>query len=256
MSNSRFLIPCLSALGHESGFAIRVDNATRVRIRTYQRQTPVDVYECAVDESSTSIRMWRSDWTTLPQDDAELYSVEVVGTVSRGLEGELLFRHRQGLQVASVLTGMMPCREPGFKFTPILHQAHYNILTDDVETICILANLIGEHLQFPASNRFQIEVRDLSGRVLATAHRDLRFNATELLNIRQTIEELGIVPDNGASVRVRGGSSQFVVFTAYHHRRTHALGLEHSLPPIYFTEAPMNPRLRERYLAAAFRDLR
>jgi hypothetical protein len=101
----------------------------------------------------------------------------------------------------------------------------------------------------------QIEVRNLSAEVLAVEYRDLRFNTTWLLPIQKFARELGLSTEGGLTLRLRGGASQFAIFTAYHQNETNSIGIEHSLPPIYFTEAPFNPDLRQRYVKAAFRDI-
>jgi hypothetical protein len=129
------------------------------------------------------------------------------------------------------------------------------VLGDRSETFVVLANLVGEHEGAVGSNHVQVELRDLGGRVVATDKQEFAFNSTWLLPVKQTAERLGADPSSGLSVRIRGGASQFAIFTAYLDKETGAIGAEHSLSPIYFTEAPFHPQMRKQYIKAAFGDL-
>jgi hypothetical protein len=252
----RLLIPSLARLGQESGFTIATERCARLRIRTYQRGRLADVAELALAGQPTLTRKWRHEWTSLPPADDELFTLECEGeNPVTALEGEILFRSLAATQQVAVLTNFVPCRPPGFTFGPILHQAHYNVFDDSCETYVVHANLVGEHEHGAGMNRLQIEVRDFTARVLAVEERQFGFNTTWLLPVRAFVQGVGAAVDGGVTLRLRGGSSQFAIFTAYHRPVSGSLGLEHSLPPIYFTEAPMNPALRARYLAAAFGDL-
>jgi hypothetical protein len=254
LAEKRLMIPSLAQLGQESGFAITTTTATLLRVRTYQSGKLALTREYGVTEAGVT-RRWRSDWAPdLPVGAEELHTLEVVGERAE-VEGEILFRANDRSQQVAVLTGQVPCREPGFKFNPILHQAHYNIFGDHCETYVVHANLVGEGDQPAQANKMQIEVRSLSAEVLAVEYRELKFNTTWLLPVRKFAEELGLPVNQGLSLRLRGGSSQFAIFTAYHQRETNSIGIEHSLPPIYFTEAPFNPDLRKRYMKAAFGDI-
>jgi hypothetical protein len=184
----------------------------------------------------------------------ELTTIELVGDPAKEPEGELLFRAAE--QQIAVLTGLVPLRDPGFKFTPILHQAHYNVLLPNFETYVVLANVVSEHDVPPGSNRMQVEIRNLSAEVLAVTEIDVGFNSTYLLPIGEFARAQGVATDQGLSLRIRGGASQFAIFTVYRNLGSGAVGIEHSLPPFYFTEAPFDPALRARFHKAAFRDLR
>jgi hypothetical protein len=247
----RLLIPSLVSIGHEPGFAIRT-RAELIRVRTFQ-----DGLLAATAEIKPSAinRIWRSQWAEhLPVSATELHTVELVGETVSDLEGELLFRN--GQQQTAVLTGLVPLRESGFKFSPILHQAHYNLLLDQFETYVVFVNLAGEGEVPVRANKLQVEIRNLGAEVLAVTEVDVGFNSTFLLPVRDVAMKHGARVDQGLSLRIRGGASQFAVFTVFQNRSSGALGIEHSLPPIYFTEAPFNPDLRARFQKAAFGDLR
>jgi hypothetical protein len=252
----RLLIPSLGSLGQESGFTIATERCSCLRVRTYHAGRVVDVREFPLSGQPALTRRWREDWTSLPVAADELFTLECEGEdPSNALEGELLFRTAARTQQVAVLTNFVPCRPAGFKFGPILHQAHYNVIDDTCETYVVHANLVGEHEDPAGINRLQIEVRDFAARVLAVEQRELGFNTTWLLPVRSFARSLGAPLDGGVTLRLRGGSSQFAIFTAYHRPASASIGIEHSLPPIYFTEAPTNPALRARYLASAFGDL-
>jgi hypothetical protein len=254
LAEKRLMIPSLVPLGQESGFAVTTATATLLRIRTYQSGKLALVREYQLTRAGVT-RLWRSDWAAdLPVGIEELHTLEVVGEQTE-IEGEILFRTKDRSQQVAVLTNQVPCREPGFKFNPILHQAHYNIFGDHCDTYVVHTNLVGEGDQPQQRNRLQIEVRDLSAEVLAVEYRDLAFNTTWLLPVQKFAESLGLPTGRGLTLRLRGGASQFAIFTAYHQSETNSIGIEHSLPPIYFTEAPFNPDLRKRYLKAAFGDI-
>jgi len=251
LAQRRLLVPSLVSIGHEPGFAVR-SKAKLIRVRTFQNgllAATAEIKPAAIN------RVWRSEWAEhLPALANELHTVELVDEPSSELEGELLFRN--GQQQTAVLTGLVPLRAAGFKFSPILHQAHYNVLLDQFDTYVVFTNLAGEGDLPAGPNKLQVEIRNLRSEVLAVAEIVIGFNTTFLLPVRDLARTHGARTDQGLSLRIRGGASQFAVFTVFHNRSSGALGMEHSLPPIYFTEAPFNPDLRARFQKAAFGDLR
>ena len=252
----RLMIPSLASLGQESGFTIATEQCSRLRVRTYQRGRLAEVVEVPLDGAPALTRRWRHEWTSLPMVEDELFTLECEEEdPENALEGEILFRTHDRTQQAAVLTNFVPCRPPGFKFGPILHQAHYNVIDETCETYVVHTNLVGEHEQPTGVNRLQSEVRDFAARVLGVEQRDLGYNTTWLLPVRTFVRSVGGATEGGVTLRLRGGSSQFAIFTAYYRPESGSIGVEHSLPPIYFTEAPMNAALRARYLASAFGDL-
>jgi hypothetical protein len=244
------LVPSLASLGHEPGFAIK-SKAKFVRVRTYQGGDLAASWELKPDRIT---RCWRSQWAPLlPVTPDELHTVELDGDTS-DLEAEILLRNDD--QQSAVLTGLVPLRASGFKFAPIVHQAHYNILLDHCETYVVFTNLVGEIEQARGQNKLQVEIRNLAADVLAVTEVDVGFNSTFLLPVREFASRNGADVKNGLSLRIRGGASQFAIFTAIRNLSSNAIGIEHSLPPIYFTEAPFDPALRVRFHQAAFGDLK
>jgi hypothetical protein len=251
LAQRRLLVPSLGSIGHEPGFAIKTKGKL-IRVRTFQNGLLASTSEIQPREFN---RVWRSQWAGhLPASANELHTVELDGADSSELEGELLFRN--GQQQTAVLTSLVPLRAAGFKFSPILHQAHYNVLLDQFDTWVVLTNLVGEGDLPVKPNKLQVEFRNLGAEVLAVTEVDIGYNSTYLLSIRDLARSQGARVDQGLSVRIRGGSSQFAIFTVFQNRASGALGIEHSLPPMYFTEAPFNPDLRARFQKAAFGDLR
>jgi hypothetical protein len=251
LGKRRLLLPSLVSIGHEPGFAVRT-KAKLIRVRTFQNGLLASTTEIQPSEIN---RAWRSQWAGhLPVSANELHTVELEGETSSEIEGELLFRN--GQQQTAVLTGLVPLREAGFKFSPILHQAHYNVLLDQFNTYVVFANLVGEGEPPARPNQLQVEIRNLKAEVLAVTEIDVGLNSTFLLPVRDLAQTHGARVDQGLSLRIRGGASQFAIFTVFQNRASGALGIEHSLPPMYFTEAPFNPDLRPRFQRAAFGDLR
>ncbi|WP_128926846.1 hypothetical protein [Bradyrhizobium guangxiense] len=247
----RLLVPSLASIGQESGFAVKT-KATSIRVRTFQGGLLASVAEF---DPAPIVRLRRSQWAShLPVSNDELNTVELVGEPGSESEGELLYR--DGAQQVSVLTGLVPLRDAGFKFSPIVHQAHYNVLLPNVETFVVLANLVAESDKPARPNKMQVEIRNMSAQVLAVTEIDAGLNSTYLLPVAELARSHGIDPSQGLSLRIRGGASQFAVFTVFRNLTSGALGIEHSLPPIYFTEAPFNPALRGRFQKAAFGDLK
>lgn len=251
MAQRRLLIPSLAALGQEAGFAMNT-GVDLIRIRTFQGGVLAAVTELKPDRI---VRMWRSQWAPeLPATVDEMNTVELVGEHIGEFEGELCFRNDD--QQITVLTGMVPLRDPNFKFSAILHQAHYNVLMANCETYVVLVNLAGEGDKPVRPNKLQVEIRNFAADVLAVTDIEAGLNTTCLLPIGDVARRNGVVPEQGLSARIRGGASQFAVFTVFRNLSSGALGIEHSLPPIYFTEAPFNPALRSRFQKAAFGDLK
>ena len=251
MAPRRLLIPSLASIGQEAGFAINT-KASLIRVRTFQGGSVAAVAEFRPDQIT---RLWRSRWAPdLPVSADELHTVELEGENSSDIEGELLFRN--GDQQIAVLTGLVPLRNPGFKFSPILHQAHYNVLLPNFETYVVLANLAGEGDQPLRPNRLQVEIRNHSADILAVTEIEAGLNSTFLLPIGELARSNRAPANPRLSLRVRGGASQFAIFTVFRNLSSGALGIEHSLPPFYFTEAPFNPELRARFHKAAFGNLK
>jgi hypothetical protein len=251
LAQKRLLVPSLVSIGHEPGFAVKT-KAKTIRVRTFQNGSLAATWET---EPSAINRIWRSQWAGhLPVSPNELHTVELEGETAPELEGELLFRN--GQQQTAVLTSLVPLRDAGFKFSPILHQAHYNVLFEQFETYVVFTNLVGEGDLPSRQNKLQVEIRDLRSEVLAVTDIDIGFNSTFLLPVREVARTHGARLDQGLSLRIRGGASQFAIFTVFQNLKSGALGIEHSLPPMYFTEAPFNPDLRARFQKAAFGDLR
>lgn len=251
MAQRRLLIPSLAALGQEAGFVINT-RLDLIRIRTFQGGALAAVAEFKPDRAA---RMWRSQWAPeLAATADEINTVELIGEGLSDFEGEISFRNDD--QQMAVLTGMVPLRDPGFKFAPILHQAHYNVLMPNCETYVVLANLSSEGEEALRPNKLQVEIRNLAAEVMAVAEIGPDINTTCLLPIGELARQNGVAPEQGLSLRIRGGASQFAVFTVFRNLSSSALGIEHSLPPIYFTEAPFNPALRSRFQKAAFGDLK
>lgn len=250
MTQRRLLIPSLASLGQEAGFAMSA-KADLIRIRTFQGGALVASAEFKPDRI---VRIWRSQWAPeLAATDDEMNTVELVGEIA-DIEGEVSFRNDD--QQIAVLTGLVPLRDSNFKFSPILHQAHYNVLMPNCETYVVLVNLAGEGERPSRPNKLQVEIRNLTADVLAVTEIEAGLNATCLLPIGDVARCNGVSPEQGLSVRIRGGASQFALFTVFRNLSSGALGIEHSLPPIYFTEAPFNPALRSRFQKAAFGDLK
>jgi len=251
VAQRRLLIPSLAALGQEAGFVINTQ-LDLIRIRTFQGGALAAVAEFKPDRAA---RMWRSQWAPdLAATADEINTVELIGEGLSDFEGEISFRNDD--QQMAVLTGMVPLRDPGFKFAPILHQAHYNVLMPNCETYVVLANLSSEGEESLRPNKLQVEIRNLAAEVMAVAEIGPDINTTCLLPIGELARQNGVAPEQGLSLRIRGGASQFAVFTVFRNLSSGALGIEHSLPPIYFTEAPFNPALRSRFQKAAFGDLK
>jgi hypothetical protein len=251
VTQRRLLIPSLAALGQEAGFVISAP-LDLIRIRTYQGGRLAAVAEFKPDRAT---RMWRSQWAPeLAATADEANTAELIGEGLSDFEGEISFRNDD--QQMAVLTGMVPLRDPGFRFSPILHQAHYNVLMPNCETYVVLVNLASESDASVRPNKLQVEIRNLAAEVMAVTEIEAGLNTTFLLPIGELARQNGVVPEQGLSLRIRGGASQFAVFTVFRNLSSGALGIEHSLPPIYFTEAPFNPVLRSRFQKAAFGDLK
>ena len=192
-------------------------------------------------------------WASAGFQANELHTVELEGETAPELEGELLFRN--GQQQTAVLTSLVPLRDAGFKFSPILHQAHYNVLFEQFETYVVFTNLVGEGGLPSGPNKLQVEIRNLRSEVLAVTEIDIGFNSTFLLPF--AIWPGHMEPGSTRAFPCASGAEQVsLLFSrSSENLKSGALGIEHSLPPMYFTEAPFNPNLRARFQKAAFGDL-
>jgi hypothetical protein len=54
----------------------------------------------------------------------------------------------------------------------------------------------------------------------------------------------------------KGGQSQFAIFTVFWNQKSQAIGIEHSLPPIYYCSNVYHPQSRQTFYKNAFSDIK
>lgn len=254
----RFLISTLRQLGLEVGVTVPVlappggARALTVRVHVYREGQEVHRFDATPDPRRAILEIWQHEWEPGPGaagGGEDLIAIEylhgpddaawLAPRMAVELEGQFLHRAADG-RYGYVLTSFVPCRPPGYKFTPIIGLTHYHKFGPEWENYTLLVNLQAVEAGAGA-NRLHVDYYGFDGGKLAQEDIEMPFNASRLLRLEQRLPEA--VP-HGVTAHTRGGASQFSIFTLIRNVRTGAVGIEHSLPPYYYVTGISHPAIR------------
>lgn len=272
------LVPNLKLLGYESGFSIRnpalIQSPRSSTDRFLVRVTKLgnglikDQKDCDFNGMPyLKSYVFNEDLFEGASESSDLFCINYIssssdqaieGKVLRDLEAEWRFRNAQ--TTGKILTGMVPCRPSGYQYAPIVHLAHYMICSNRVESYVCLANLNVTRLTTDVSdeqNVFEFHVFSLEGKLLTSFEQKVSFNSTFLISSNDILKHLNQKNfcDEAFSVLIRGGQSQFTIYTLFIDKESGAIGGEHSLAPAYYTDAVKSSSTRETFYRNALRKL-
>jgi hypothetical protein len=266
----KLFIPSLRELGYSSGFSLRnpvgfgyaATAPLKVKVTLFRESKPEHTHFIEFQDSQMYAISQEAEWNlpggrTKPGD---LLTAEYVSHADEPLandfpcEGQLIFASEKTGARASVLLDTVPVRGNGHKYAPIFHNAHYMLSSDLFETYACLLNFnSGQPEALAEANKLEFRILSPKGRTLHVTTRALAYNSTSLLSVSELC--LGNQSNGNVTVLARGGASQFAIFSVFLNKSTNAIGIEHSLPPIYYTEAVKHPETRKIFYQKAFGEL-
>ena len=265
----KLFIPVLRELGFDAGFSLRnpiafgykAAKSVHVKITLFRDSKIACTRFVEFQGDSAYLLSTENDWN-LPSGSTlagDFVTAEFVTDshgplpVEFGCEAQLIYQSAAGAR-ASVLLDMVPVRGKGHKYAPIFHNGHYMLSSEAFETYMCFTNFNVDQTEnsSAAGNEFEFRVLSHGGETLSTYKRSLPYNATALLPVSEFAKETGNKP---VTILARGGASQFAIFSVFQNRSRHGIGIEHSLPPIYYTDAVKNPETRKIFYQKAFGNL-
>jgi len=268
--NRKLFIPSLRELGYFSGFSLRNPLAfgyagtapVKVLLTLFRESKPVHTHFIEFPRAQAYIITRESEWN-LPGGQTQagdLSTAEYVSGTNEPIpgdfpcEGQIIMDLPETGARASVLFEMVPVRGKGHKYAPIYHNAHYMLSSDLFETHACMMNFNIDQLETSdGSNKFEFRVLSPDGKTLQVTNRTLAYNSTSLISVSELCN--GKQTNDNVAVLARGGAAQFAILSVFLNKRTNAIGLEHSLPPIYYTEAVKHTESRKVFYQKAFGNL-
>ena len=266
----KLFIPSLRELGYSSGFSLRnpvafgyaATEPLKVKVTLFRESTPQHTHFIEFERSQMYAISQEAEWN-LPDGQTrpgDLITAEYVSQLEEPLatdfacEGQLIFSSTETGARASVLLDTVPVRGKGHKYAPIFHNGHYMLSSDLFETYACMMNFNSDPAEGSAdANKMEFRILSPKGKTLHVTTRALPYNSTSLLSVSELCQ--GVPCDRNVTVLARGGAAQFAIFSVFLNRKTNAIGIEHSLPPIYYTEAVKHPESRKIFYQKAFGNL-
>lgn len=270
----RFLMSTLRRLDQEVGFTVPMlappggGRALPVRVHVYRDGRAVGRFDVAADPRRPFVEIWQREWEAglaAGNEGEDLITVEYLHDpadapwlgprMTEEVEGQFLLRAADG-RYGYVLTSFVPCRPPGYKFTPIIGLTHYHKFGPEWENHTLFVNLQGIEAGAGA-NRLHVDYYGFDGGRLAAEEIEVPFNGSRLHGVEASLAAAGVPAAalaGGVIAHCRGGASQFSVFTLIRNRRTGAVGIEHSLPPYYYVTGISDPAIRVPFYRRALAD--
>lgn len=269
----KLLLPILNQLEIESGFAIRNPQVLKnlkdggparvqlwkdfhvineVKIE-FQKKPAVRIY---LKDLFPDFEIKQATLATVGFSNLDFSEVDQKNLFPSAFEAQCLFRSKHSNSWTSVLYDLIPDKKPGHTYAPILHSGHAAYFDQDIDCYSILVNHRPQFLM-PAKleQEMNIQIKSPSGEVKTQKIIQIPFNHTTLFSYRE------FFPANsdfelGSSMNFKGGESQFAIFTLFRNVKTQALGIEHSLAPLYYCSGVRDNKTRSVFYKNAFSDVR
>jgi hypothetical protein len=146
-------------------------------------------------------------------------------------EIQLMVRSNDHKNFASILYDMVPDHDKNYLYSPILHCAHTAIIDENIDTYILMAN----HRRLPENldkQKIRLSIIKGVGTILSKSEEIVNFNSSKLISFRDKFSEFNF--EAGDQIDIKGGNSQFAIFTIFFNKNSKSIGIEHSLPPIYY----------------------
>lgn len=271
----RFLMSTLRQLDQEVGLTVPMlappggGRALTVRVHVYRDGRAVHRFDAAADPRRPFIEIWQHEWEAglaAGNEGEDLIAVEYLHEagdapwlgprMTEEVEGQFLLRSPDG-RYGYVLTSFVPCRTPGYKFTPIIGLTHYHKFGPEWENYTLFVNLQGAAAGGDGANQLHADYYGFDGGKLAAEDFEVPFNGSRLHGVEASLAAAGVPAaalSGGVIAHCRGGASQFSIFTLIRNKRTGAVGIEHSLPPYYYITGISHPAIRVPFYQQALAD--
>jgi hypothetical protein len=257
------LLGTLRRFGHEVGFSLPViddghadpNEGAPIRVHIYRNGTKQKTWEPSFDAKRRHVVVWQREWEgNAPPagDEEDLIAVEYrsrAAAARRSIDAQIFWR--SATEYGSVLVATVRLRPAHFRFSPIVHAAHYYAVGDNYENFTWLLNLKGDEAPAGEQNRMLIDYYARSGAKLSSRTLTFPCNSAMLVPLSDGLAAIGSSDKevgDGVVAHFRGGASQFAIYTIIRNRASGALGLEHSMAPHSFVYALGQPEIRARFL--------
>jgi hypothetical protein len=165
---------------------------------------------------------------------------------------------------AGVLYDLINDKMANHKYSPIIHPLHAGVPQSlgDSETFCLFVNFRPPelkpkenqlHLPFEAVSfqKMHLELKKASGNVISEKIITIPYNSTYLISLRDEFKNFGGY-EHGDQIVFKGGASQFAIFNLFINPLNKSIGIEHSLPPVYYSSGLFKPEQRSLFYKRAF----
>ncbi|HNF59216.1 MAG TPA: hypothetical protein PLN89_06560, partial [Elusimicrobiota bacterium] len=251
--NTAFLIPSLPELGVKSSFSIlnpiyRKKEVPRcyVEMNFYRDSVLWAVEKVELDDQAAYINSERDPAVRAAQKEMKTGDLAVVKIIDEqgrrpaifpsDAEGQLFLNRETKSSYATVLYGFVPIRPSGSAFSPVLHYAHYLQNLPEATSHMVFCNYNPTYTGSPPDcNRMKNRLLSRNGDVLKEFENEIPFNSTRVVSINKLVREDFGIRDEHVVLVTKGGKSQFAIFTVNQNTHTGNVGIEHSLPPYYYS---------------------
>jgi hypothetical protein len=186
---------------------------------------------------------------------AKVFFVNIPPPIGRNFlfEMQLNLSWKNKKSIASVLYDMVFEKGKEHQYFPITHCAHASYKSEAISTYILIANYRPVFLK-PNSiiQKLILTCNDNEGKLLGKKTLNYFFNDTNLISFDDEFYNFGGVSP-GYQISIKGGESQFIIFTLFINKLTGAIGIEHSLPPIYYCSSIYKPENRSKFFKSAFK---
>lgn len=168
---------------------------------------------------------------------------------------------------AGVLYDMIADKRPGHRYSPIIHPFHTGVVHKGegfarADTFCLFVNFRPPSLRPKAESlhkpfegaqtqKMWMGLKKAAGNLVSEKILNLDYNSTDLISLGDAFAAFGGYQD-GDQLVFKGGASQFAVFTLFVNHPFQSIGIEHSLPPVYYSSGLFSPQKRGQFYSRAF----
>lgn len=168
-------------------------------------------------------------------------------------EAEVILKGKTSNSWTTVLYDLIADKKTAHRYSPILHSAHTAEIGKFSDSFVLLLNFRPAYLKTEALfQTMELELKSPSGVLLATKNLEIPFNFTTTISFLQEFSLFGPFQP-GSQINLKGGESQFAIFTLFWNSKTESLGIEHSLPPMYYCKGILKPNSRKVFYKNAFK---
>lgn len=168
---------------------------------------------------------------------------------------------------AGVLYDLIGDKKLGHKYSPILHPFHAGLTVQEegtltTDTFCLFVNFRPPEISPYEANLHKpfekidtqalwIGFKKANGEVVKEEIIEVPYNSTKLISLGEAFTDFGGY-SYGDQIIFKGGASQFAIFNLFVNKKNQSIGIEHSLPPVYYSSGLFEAQQRNRFYQRAF----